>query len=121
MALTREDHGSGTGTAVLVVLAAAAARPVIHAAIEVLDVLLIVVAVLVGAGITGLVALLTWRGHRTHPHAARVRSPLSQKLARAAPPLPEPGQAIEWPVEVHLHLHGVAAAEIAASLNWEDR
>jgi hypothetical protein len=46
--------GSGAGTAVLVVLAlvaaAAVAGPVVHAATEVLDVLLIVVAVLAGAG-----------------------------------------------------------------------
>jgi len=43
------------------------------------------------------------------------------QLARAAPPLPPPRPAIERPQEVHLHLHGVSAKDIAAILNREGR
>lgn len=115
-------HGSGSGgggmtvLAVLALVAAAAvARPVIHAATEILMVVLIAVAVLVGVGITGLVGLLTWKGHRTHPHAARVRSPAFPKsgAGRSATPrdagrsaAPEPRPALDRPAGVHLHLHG---------------
>jgi hypothetical protein len=38
------------------------------------------------------------------------------KLVRAAQPLPPPQPATERPQEVHLHLHGVTAEDIAAIL-----
>lgn len=37
-----------------------------------------------------------------------------------APPLPEPRPAIERPPEVHLHLHGVSAEDIAAILRRQE-
>jgi hypothetical protein len=114
-------HGSGGGgTVVLVilaaVLAAAIARPVIHAAIEVFQVVLIVAVVIVGVGAAGLVGLLTWRWRRWQADAARTRPPCSRKLVRAARPLLQPRPAIERPPDIHLHLHGVSAEDIAAIL-----
>jgi hypothetical protein len=48
----------------------------------------------------------------------RPRSPVPAPtgMARAARPLPQPRPAIEHPTEVHLHLHGVPAQDIAAVL-----
>ena len=84
---------------------------------KVVYVLLIVVAVIAGAGAIGLVGLLIWRWRRTHKDAARARPPLHgavvpplHGVARAAQPLPQAPPAIERPHEVHLHLHGVSAA-----------
>jgi hypothetical protein len=88
-------------------------------------VLLIVVAVIAGAGAIGLVGLLTWRWRRTHKDAARARPPLHGALyplhgvTRAAQPLPQAPPAIELPQEVYLHLHGVSAEDIAAVLARE--
>jgi hypothetical protein len=119
-------HGSGGGggTAVLVVLAAvlaaAVARPVIHAAIEVVQVVLIAAVVIVGVDAAGLVGLLTWRWRRSQADAARNRPPLAPKLVRAAQPLPEPERSAAalpppgGPREIHLHLHGVSAEDVAA-------
>jgi len=62
------------------------------------------------------------------PHtkdAARARPPLHRALyplhgvTRAAQPLPQAPPAIERPHEVHLHLHGVSAEDIAAILARE--
>jgi hypothetical protein len=91
-------HGSGSGgagTAVLVVLAAALAvklaGPVLSAVSELVQMVLIAAAVIVGVSANGLVALLTWRWHHRHTDAARATlphpgavSPL-HGVARAAP------------------------------------
>jgi hypothetical protein len=110
--------GGGLGTAVLVVLAAAAvvklAGPVVAAVGELVHLALIVAGVIVGVGAIGLVGVLTWRWRRPRLDAARARPPLARKLVRAAQPLPGPRPAIERPQEVHLHLHGVSAEDVAA-------
>ena len=115
----------------LVVLAAALAvklaGPVLAAVSELLQMVLIAAAVIVGIGAAGVVGLLTcrWRRHRrtdaaraTLPHPGAV-TPL-HGVARAAPPLPKPRPAIERPPEVHLHLHGITAEDLAAILRSED-
>ena len=87
--------------------------------------LLIVVAVTASVGAIGLVGLLIWRWCRTHEDAARAGPPFRGALyplhgvTRAAQPLPGPRAAIERPHEVHLHLHGVSAKDIAAILARE--
>jgi hypothetical protein len=107
--------GSGGGTIVLVVLAtvfaAAVARPVVHAAVMVVHMVLILAVVILGLCFGGLVSLLIWRWRR--PDAARVMSPHSI-LVRAAQLLPPERPAIERPPDIHLHLHGVTAEDIAA-------
>jgi hypothetical protein len=50
---------------------------------------------------------------RRGPHHA----PELPQAVRAAQPLPSERPAIEHPTEVHLHLHGVSAEEVAAILN----
>jgi hypothetical protein len=73
--------------------------------------------------------LLTWRWRRTQADAARAMPPLPTKMARAAQPLPKawPVHALpaefprELPAEVHFHLHGVSAEEIAAILRRQDQ
>jgi hypothetical protein len=68
-------HGSGgSGTAALMILTAvlvvAIARPVAHAAIEVLRAVLIAIAVIFGVGAAGLVAFIAWRIRRPRPGPA---------------------------------------------------
>jgi len=87
-------HGSGLGTAVLVLIGAAlavkAAPAVLSAPAELLHALIIMTAVIVGVGAAGLVGLLTWRWHRTRLAAARAmprflrswRGPLSRSHSR---------------------------------------
>jgi hypothetical protein len=76
-------HGSGgSGTAVLMILTAvltlAIARPLAHAAIELLRAVLIAIAVMFGVSAAGLVAFIAWR--LRHPRAG----PSGEK-ARSAP------------------------------------
>jgi hypothetical protein len=105
------------------------AVPVLDAVAELLQVFLIVAGVIVGVGAAGLVGLLTWRWRRTQADAARAMPPLPTKMARAAQPLPKawPVHALpaefprELPAEVHFHLHGVSAEEIAAILRRQDQ
>jgi hypothetical protein len=122
-------HGSGgLGTAVLLLIGAALAvklaGPVLAAVAELLHVFLIVAGVVVGVGAASLVGLLTWRWRRTQADAARAMPPLPSKVARAAQPLPKarPARVLpaerqrELPAEVHFHLHGVSAEDVAAAL-----
>jgi hypothetical protein len=105
------------------------AVPVLDAVAELLQVFLIVAGVIVGVGAASLVGLLTWRWRRTQADAARAMPPLPTKMARAAQPLPKawPVHALpaefprELPAEVHFHLHGVSAEEIAAILRRQDQ
>jgi hypothetical protein len=122
-------HGSGDGgTIVLVVLAAALAvklaGPVLGALAELLHVFLIGAGVIVGAGAAGLVGLLAWQLRRTRVDAARTIPPLPSKVVRAAQPLPLPqarrapelpaASQHEPPGGLHLHFHGLDAAQVAA-------
>jgi hypothetical protein len=123
---THGSGGGGLGTAVLVVLAAAAvvklAGPVLAAVGELVHLALIVAGVIVGVGAMGLVGMLAWRWRRPRQTAARAMPPLPTKVARAARPLPQarPARVLpaerqrELPAEVHLHLHGVSAEDVAA-------
>jgi hypothetical protein len=131
--LTRPGAVSGAGTAVLVGLAAALAvklaGPVLGALAELLHVFLIVAGVVVGVGAAGLVGLLTWRWRRTQADAARAMPPLPSKVARAAQPLPQarPARVLpaerqrELPAELHLHLHGLSAEDIADAIRHVQR
>lgn len=121
--------GGGLGTAVVVILAVALLGPAVAAAVaELLRLLVIVAAVLLGVGAAGLAGLLMFRARRRLGGAARARSPLPwtvvslPRLARAAQPPSrpvqrgsEPRQAIGQPGGLHLHLHlgGLSAAERA--------
>jgi hypothetical protein len=75
---------------------------------------------MVGVGAVGLAGLLTWRWRRSWLDAARAVPPGPRSCvpahgpARAAQPLPEPRPALERPQEVHLHLHGVLAEDVAS-------
>jgi hypothetical protein len=91
---------------------------------ELVHVLLIMAGVVVGAGAAGLVGLLAWRLRRTRVGAARTMPPLPSKMARAAQPfpLPQARRAAELPTApqreppggLHLHFHGLDAAQVAA-------
>jgi hypothetical protein len=104
--------------AVLAVIVAATARPVVHAAEDVLEVAAITAAVLV----VGLVAVVVvWRARR-RPHALPVACQAPQALPAAERPvsaLPVPTWAarpreLESGAAVHLHFHGMTTADIAA-------
>jgi hypothetical protein len=129
---THGHGGGGLGAALLVVLAAAlavkAAPAVLSAAAELIRVLLIVAGVILGLGAAGLVGLLAWRWRRWQPDAARTKPPSAPKLVRAAQPLPQARPAAplptesqrELPGELHLHLHGVSAGDVAAILRQHE-
>ena len=121
---TDGSGGSGLGTAVLVVIGAALAvklaGPVLDAAAELLRVLLIAAGVIVGVGGASLVGLIAWRW-RSRKAAARAMPPRTL-VARAAPPLPQARRTAglpaapqrEPPGGLHLHFHGLDAAQVAA-------
>lgn len=117
------DSGSGIGTAAAVVLAAAViaavAVPVVRAVTHLLEVLAVVMAVVLGVGLLAGIALVAWRlrqgrqntplvVHRATPVTHRAAEPLTApQQARAALPAPERP-------ELHLHFHGMSAADVAA-------
>jgi len=94
---------------------------------ELVHVLLIMAGVAVGAGAAGLAGLLAWRLRRTRVDAARTMPPLPSKMVRAAQPLPQEQRAPELPTasqreppgELHLHFHGLDAAQVAAIIAWQ--
>jgi hypothetical protein len=104
------------------------AGPVLDAA-ELLRVLLIAAGVIVGVGAASLVGLIAWRW-RSRKDAARAMPPRTL-VARAAPPLPQARRAAELPAApqretpggLHLHFHGLDAAQVAAIIarQQEDR
>jgi hypothetical protein len=120
---THGSGGSGLGTALLVLFGAAVAvklaGPVVATVSEIVYVLMIVVAVLAGVGAAGVVGVVLWRWRHPRPDAARAAA-LPPRVARGAPPPPEPQRpAIEQPAELHLHLHGVSAEDVAEILRRE--
>ena len=111
-----DGGGGGAGAAVVLVLAAvvaaAVAKPVIHAALAVLHVLLIAAIAVVSLGCAAGVGLLAWRLRRPR---VTVRPMLAPRPVRNVQALPEP-QALDRPSDVHLHLHGVGPEAIAQML-----
>ena len=58
----------------------------------------------------------SWKVRPAPSPRPRSLVPAPTGMVRAARPLPQPRPAIEHPTEVHLHLHGVPAQDIAAVL-----
>jgi hypothetical protein len=123
---THPDGGSGIGTAVAVVLAAVVlasiAGPVVHAAVELLRVVLIAAAVILGLAALGGAGLVAWRLRRGRQNAPLVVHQVPPVTWRPAESLPVPQRSVaalpapERPAEIHLHFHGVSAEDIAAIL-----
>jgi hypothetical protein len=117
--------GDVVAAVVVVLVVVAVAGPVLGAVAaavaELVHVLLIAAAVIVGVGAAGLVGLLSGGGAAGRQARPAPCPRLSPRVARAAQPLPAPPPAIERAPEVHLHLHGVTPEEIAAILNRRDK
>jgi hypothetical protein len=123
---THGSGGSGIGAAVAVVLAAVVvasiAGPVIHAAVELLRVVLIAAAVILCLGLAGGIALVAYRLRRGRQNAPLVVHQVPPVTWRPAESLPVPRRSVaalpapERPAEIHLHLHGASAEDIAAIL-----
>ena len=109
--------------AVLVVLGAAFAMrlagPVLAAAAEVVYVVGIVVAATAGGAAVAFMVAQAWRWRRRRLDAARAEVLTALLPLRAAQPLPHSRRAIGRPRQVHLHLHGVSAAELAAIIRQQ--
>jgi hypothetical protein len=114
--------GGGSGAlgelAVIIVAAAAVAAvavPLINAITSLLEVLAVIVAALAVAGSAGLVLLLRYQGRRARANTAAVVSPARAVPPRAAETLSAAQRpAIEAKRELHIHLHGVSAEDVAA-------
>jgi ABC-type uncharacterized transport system permease subunit len=121
---THGSGGSGLGELVLIVLGAAVvvavAGPVLAAVAELLDLLLIVAGICLGLAAVGVVAYVAYRVRHRPAIPARAAYPLPRVVQRPVQARSEPRAAIERPQEVHLHLHGVSAEDIAALLSRRD-
>lgn len=118
---TTDGGGLGDAVAAIVVVLviAAVAGPVLGAVAgavaELVRVLLIAAAVILGLAAAGLVAFIAWRLHHGRPNRVTSMSfpaPLPQQPGESLTAPRQP--AIERPAEVHLHFHGVSAEEAAA-------
>jgi hypothetical protein len=119
-------HGSGglggLGAALLVILGAAlfikAAPVVLGAAAELLHLVLIVAAVILGLAGVALAGFIAWRVHRYRHEGAARATALPPGSARAAQALQEPQRDALPPaagqVHIHHHWHGVIAEDVAA-------
>ena len=118
---TTDSGGSGLGTVVLIIIAAAVLGPAVAAAVaELLHLLVIVIAALAAVAGAGLVAAGAWRLRSGRQDTARVLYQVTPAPPRASPLPSEPRPAIEAPREVHLHLYGVSAEEVAAAIRNRD-
>jgi hypothetical protein len=114
---TSGSSGTGAAVAVAAIVAAAIARPVLAAAAELVRLVLITGAALAGLAAAGGAALVVYRVRHRRPG-----TPLPVHRGRpvtwqAAEPLPAPQRpAIEAPREVHIHVHGASAEDIAEAL-----
>lgn len=116
---THPDGGSGIGAAAVVVLAAivaaAVAGPVIRAVTDLIEVLAVTVAVILGVSLAAGTVLVAWRlrrGRQNTPLVVHQVTPVTRQAAESLPAPPRP--AIEASREVHLHFHGVTAEDVAA-------
>ena len=126
--------GSGLGTAVLVLIGAALAVKVLPVAVaavgELVRLVLIVVAVLAGLAAAGGAAYVALRlRHRATEPARRVYQahPVAQRRPQALPE-PRPSAAalppadrheLEAPRQLHIHVHGVSAEDVAAIIRQQ--
>ena len=103
-------------------MAASVAGPVVHAVTDLIDAVLIAVAVVVGLARTAGATLVAWRLRHWVPHGAPLvprprrvhhREAVTSRRGPAALPAAD-RPAIERPSEIHLHLHGVSAEDVAA-------
>jgi hypothetical protein len=118
---TTDSGGSGAVAAALVigaaVLAAAIAGPVIAAVAELVRLVLIAGAVILGLALAGGAAYGAHRvrqGRRSAPLRVRQVPPVTWRAAQAVQEPRRP--AIEAPREVHLHFHGADAEQVAEVL-----
>jgi hypothetical protein len=104
---THGSGGSGLGPVVLVILAVALLGPAVAAAaVELVHILVIVAAVIIGLGAAGLVAVVAFRVRRAGLETPRVVHRITPAAPRPSPLPSEPRQAIGQPGAVLLHLHG---------------
>lgn len=118
-------HGSGGGAIIpalavflAAIIVASIAQEVIHLAALLLETALIIIGSLLGMAALGGIALAVWRlRHRAAP--ARTRPLWYARVPPAVEPaesLTEPRRTPASPGELHLHLHGLAAEQLAAIL-----
>lgn len=119
---THGDSSSGVGGAIMllafVVLAASVAGAVVSALASILAALAAAVTIL-GVTALSLIGIAVWRlrsgrASARPPWQSIQQPPSRAEVAKAQRP------AIEQSRELHLHLHGISAEEVAAALRQED-
>ena len=118
---THGNGGSGLGALLLAILGlalvASIAGPVVHAVAELVRVVLIAAAVILGLGLACGIALVAWRlrqGWVNRPRLVATVPPGLPKPAQALPAPPRSSTALPArPTESHLHLHGMSAEQVA--------
>jgi hypothetical protein len=116
-------HGGGgfDPMPILIIIGAIAlAGPVAAAAAELLHLLVIVLAVLAGVVGAGVAAYVAFRVSHRGQETARALYRVTPAPPRPSPLPSEPRPAIGAPREVHLHLYGVSAEEVAAAIRNRD-
>jgi hypothetical protein len=114
---THGSGGSGLGTAVLMLVGAALAvkvvGPVVAAVGELVHVLLVVVAVLAGAGAAGVVGAVLWRWRHPRLIAARAVRPHCSGCGPLSRPHARSIARLSSPPSCTCTLHGVSAEDVA--------
>jgi hypothetical protein len=118
---THPDSAGGIGAVVAVVVAGAVitaiAGPVIQAVTALVQLVLVIAAVLAGLTLAAVTAVVVWRVRRGPRPAPWATSAILTARPVGEIPGPAPRRAA-GPREVHLHLHGASALDIAAALAY---
>jgi hypothetical protein len=115
---THPDSGGGAAVAVLALFILVGAGGAIAAAAgDVLRVLALVACVTTGLAVTAAAGVVVWRiRHRDRPAPWTVTTLPARPATRMLVPPAAQRRAIGRGNDVHLHLHGLSPADIAAAL-----
>lgn len=115
---THPDSGGGAAVAVLALFILVGAGSTIAAALaDVLRVLALIACMTAGLAVTATAGVVVWRvRHRNRPTPWTVTTLPGRQQVPVLPPARAERPALGRGSDVHLHLHGLSPADIAAAL-----